>query len=755
MELLELEANDIRVVGIHGRDGIGKTTLAKIIYEQICLRFDACSFLAEIEQTTQQAGGVRYLQTKLIFDILKKEYEVASAFKGVRYLKEIFRKIKVLIVLDDVERESLLKDFVGAKLDWFGPGSRIIVTSKEGRVFQDFVAQGLAHIYDVIPMDVNLAFNILWQHTTEKCVELRSYVKIAIEIVKAAKRLPLLLKVFGYFLHGKGLKDWVNFEDIIQQFQEDPQKILRIIYDALDQKQKQIYLDIACFPPDVDYGIASYMWHQSVYPYYELRYLHLRCLITVEKDKIGMHSMLRCLARKIIREGFHDPGTGVGCLARKIIREGFHDPGTGVGLYLPAKAQDTNQGKKGTDHLNTEEAGFEIPPNTTFLSLGDANIGGHFAGALMNVRWLHWQGCPRDAINIHLEKNENLVVLDLSWSKVTESWEGWKRIKMQRLKVLNLTGCVDLLVTPSFSRCPNLEILILERCSRLVHLDPSINDLKLLVTLNLKFCFELSMLPVEMAGMNALKKLLIDGTSIRELPESIGKLVRLQILSATNCFSLARVPGSVCGLEDLLMLAMDDGKFLELPESLGNLRVLRRLSLRSCRGLGKLPEFNSHWLPESFVYWGAELELGYQLEELDISGTGISRLPESIKNLKNLKVLKMDSCFLREFPGYIGELINLEEIHASWCRSLEGVIPSDICKLGHLKQLRLRGSRISCIPPIDKMIGLQTLDLLHCDLLQELPMLCPGDLSNLYVNPGLKQKMVEDSEYKSWWHLLQ
>ncbi|KAF8019296.1 hypothetical protein BT93_G0084 [Corymbia citriodora subsp. variegata] len=737
MELLELEANDIRVVGIHGRDGIGKTTLAKIIYDKICLRFDACSFLAEIEQTTQQPGGVRYLQTKLIFDILKKEYEVASAFKGVRYLKEIFRKIKVLIVLDDVERESLLKDFVGAKLDWFGPGSRIIVTSKEGRVFQDFVARGLAHIYNVILMDVNVAFNILWQHAIgigksdklrpyvkiEKSDELRPYVKIVIKIVKAAKGLPLFLKVFGSFLHGKGLEDWVKFKNLIQQFQEDPQKILRIFYDALDQQQKQMYLDIACFPPDVDYGIASCMWHHYVDPRGAIGVLRDRCLITMEKEKIGMHSMLRCLARKIIREGFHDPGTG-------------------VGLYLPAIAEDTNEGKKGTDHLNTEEAGFDIPPNTTFLSLGDANIGGHFADALMNVRWLHWQGCPRDAINIHLEKNENLVILDLSWSKVTESWEGWKRIKMERLTVLNLTGCVDLLVTPSFSCCPNLELLILERCSRLVHLDPSINDLTLLVTLNLKSCSELSMLPVEMAGMNALKELLIDGTAIRELPESIGKLVRLQILSATNCFSLARIPGSVCGLEALSELAMDDGKILELPESLGNLHQLSRLSLRDCRGLRKLPE--------------SIRKLGYSLKELDISGTGISRLLNSTISLYNLRVLKMDSCFLREFPDYIEDLISLEEIHASWCRSLQGVIPPSVSRLHCLKELRLRGTRISSITQeIWYMHRLETLDLLHCDLLQELPTLCPPGLSNLYVNPDLKQKMLELSENSSWWHLLQ
>ncbi|KAF8019298.1 hypothetical protein BT93_G0086 [Corymbia citriodora subsp. variegata] len=703
MELLQLEVNDVRIVGIHGRDGIGKTALAKNIYDQISLRFDACSFLAEIEETTKQPGGVQYLQTKLIFNILKREYEVASTFKGVRFLKEIFRKMKVLIVLDDVEKESLLKEFIGVKLDWFGPGSRIIVTSKESGVLQGFVAQELAQTYVVNPMDDSLAFNFFWQYAaTRKSEELRSYVIIAIKIVKAAKGFPLLLKVFGSFLNDKGLEEWAKFEDLVQQFQEDYQRILSRIYEALDQKQKRMYLDIACFPPDVDCRIASYMWHHYDRLHDSIEVLRHMSLIQMEENKIGMHSLLRC---------------------------------------LPAKAQDTSQGKKETDHLNAEEAGFEILPKTTFLSLGRANVGGQFADALSKVWWLHWQGCPRDAISIHLEKNENLVILDLSWSKVTGSWEGWKRIKLERLKVLNLTGCVDLLITPSFSSCPNLEILIFERCSRLIHLDPSINDLKRLVTLNLKLCSELSMLPAEMGGMDALEELLIDGTSVRELPLSIGKLVKLQILSVTNCFTLVRAPVSVCELKALSVLALDNAKILRLPESIGDLGHLRRLSLKDCRGLGNLPESIG--------------KLEHSLEELDISGTSISNLPDSTKNLWNLTVLKMDSCFVREFPLYIGELISLEEVHASWCRNLEGVFPSDILDLYFLRELRLRGTRISSLPSeIQFLPSLQTLDLLHCDILKELPPL-PPNLSSLYVNPNLKQKMLESSNFSSWWPLLQ
>lgn len=163
--------------------------------------------------------------------------------------------------------------------------------------------------------------------------------------------------------------------------------------------------------------------------------------------------------------------------------------------------------------------------------------------------------------------------------------------------------------------------------------------------------------------------------------------------------------------------------------------------MRDCRGLRKLPEFI-----------GIK---GYSLEELDISGTGISKLPDSIKNLRILKVLKVDSCFLRKFPREIGELVSLEEVHASWCRSLEGVIPRAISNLHRLRELRLSGTLISSLQSeIHFMSSLQTLDLLHCDFLKELPTL-PPNLSNLYVNPDLKQKLLEASKFRRWWHLLQ
>lgn len=290
---------------------------------------------------------------------------------------------------------------------------------------------------------------------------------------------------------------------------------------------------------------------------------------------------------------------------------------------------------------------------------------------------------------------------------------------MPQLRILNLTGCTGLLMTPDFSGFEKLETLILEHCSRLVKIHASITHLKFLVTLNLKFCSELSMLPKELNDMKEMKELLLDGTSIKEIPSNLANMKKLKILSASNCFSVSGLPQSMGQLEALSVLLLDGAKFVELPASIGELVQLKQLSLRNCCCLGELPDSIGN--------------LGRSLIELDLSGTSICDLPGLIMNLRGLKVLKMDSCFATEFPRDIGRLTNLEEMHALRCRSLEGDIPSDIGELKSLRMLVLGYTRISSLPPcIQSLCCLQTLDLLNCDGIEALPIL-PSSLTCLRV----------------------
>ncbi|KAK3440799.1 hypothetical protein EUGRSUZ_B01065, partial [Eucalyptus grandis] len=554
-KLLEMEVIDeVRIIGIYGTDGIGKTTLAKAVYDRTSSCFDSCSFLAEVNETTQNSCDIRYLQIKLIRDILALDHEDPSCDERMEIFVDIFRKMKVLIVVDGVENQSYLHAIVGDQLHWFGLGSRIIVTSQNEEILKEYDPEK-TRTYMVSELDDGQAFELFCKHAFTMSSQ---YDGLADHIVNATEKLPLAVEVVGSFLRA------------------------------------------------------------------------------------------------------------------------------------------TN---------------FASMPAISFLKLDDAKVSGDFTGAFQSLRWLCWQRCPLefDVINFVLRE---LVILDLSWSKVTEDWRGWSEIKMEKLKVLNLTGCSDLLITPNFSDYKDLEILILERCSRLVKLDPSIGHLKRLVSLNMKFCSQLNGLPVELGCTTALKELFIDGTCVRQIPISIGNLKQLKILSDFRCFPLTYLPSSICYLISLSELSLDGAKISELPSSLGKLLELRRLSLRDCRYLENLPYSIG--------------EMG-SLEELDISATSISELPDSIRNLKSLKVLRMDSSFIRAFPGEIWNLTKLEELHASWCQSLKGAIPRDIKRLCHLRSLTLGHTSISSIPPeISTISSLQTLDLLQCNEIEVLPELPPS-----------------------------
>ncbi|KAF8036639.1 hypothetical protein BT93_C2384 [Corymbia citriodora subsp. variegata] len=700
MDLLDLEVSDVRIVGILGKGGVGKTTLVKLIYEQISSQFDSSSFLADIGATAKQIGGVRLLQSKLISDILNREYQVDQVVKGVDFWKGVLRNMKVLIVLDDVEVQLHLHEIVGEKLDWFGCGSRIIVTTSNKSVLPEFISWGLAHVYDINVMNNDQALELFRKHALRRKLPIPDFDEIATGIINSVNGIPLLINVIGSLLSRKAVEDWTALKEPILQSGLDIEKFFMVSYEQLSKEQREIFLDIACLPADVDGRIASFMWHSPNFtPSDVVDALHVMSLVKIGKNnELGMHRLLREFGQQIIR------------------KEDDLDPGTRGRLCNLELARNT---EKGTDHLNFVMEDFKSMPNIRFLILDCAKVVGDFANVFPNLKWLQWRGCTRDfeATNFHVEK---LVILDLSRSKVNEDWGGWREIKMPQLKVLNLTGCADLLISPDLSSFPDLEMLILERCSRLMKLDPSIRHLKCLTSLNLRFCNQLNMLPIELGRMKALKELLIDGTSVQEIPVSMGYMKKLEIFSASNCLELSHLPDSVRGLTVLSVLSLGKAKITQIPASVEKLVKLRILSLKDCRWIGRLPD--------------SICNLGNSLEELDITGTGISELPNSSTCLGRLKVLKMDSCFLRELPREIGNLVNLEELHASHCRSLKGAIPTAIKILDRLRILRLGHSSISGIPSeIGSLSCLHTLDLLRCNEILALPEL-PSSLTCLRVS---------------------
>ena len=115
------------MVGIWGIGGIGKTTLARAVYRKINCQFEVCCFFFKnVEEDLANEGLIR-LQQKFLAQLLE---EPNLNMKALTSIKERLHLKKVLIVLDNVNDPIILKCLVG-NYDWFGRGSRIIITTRD------------------------------------------------------------------------------------------------------------------------------------------------------------------------------------------------------------------------------------------------------------------------------------------------------------------------------------------------------------------------------------------------------------------------------------------------------------------------------------------------------------------------------------------------------------------------------------------------------------------------------------------------
>lgn len=125
--LLNPEANDVRLIGIWGTDEIGIKTTAELVHTRNSDNFELSSFLREIRKLSKSKSLV-YLQAQLLEHLNGRYTPVSDVYEGKNMTKRCVGNKKVLRILDDVDQSDQL-EILGGEKDWYGKGSRIIITS--------------------------------------------------------------------------------------------------------------------------------------------------------------------------------------------------------------------------------------------------------------------------------------------------------------------------------------------------------------------------------------------------------------------------------------------------------------------------------------------------------------------------------------------------------------------------------------------------------------------------------------------------
>ncbi|MFS7965600.1 putative P-loop containing nucleoside triphosphate hydrolase [Helianthus anomalus] len=145
---LEIGLDDVRMIGIKGIGGGGKTTLATAVFEHISIWFEGASFVENVREASKSSlFGLKELQKQLLSDVLNVQgINVKNLFDGKNQLRRAMSTRKVLVVLDDVDCIDQLEALVGERT-WFKQGSRIIITTRDEQVF---AKQQVNYIHDPV-----------------------------------------------------------------------------------------------------------------------------------------------------------------------------------------------------------------------------------------------------------------------------------------------------------------------------------------------------------------------------------------------------------------------------------------------------------------------------------------------------------------------------------------------------------------------------------------------------------------------------
>ncbi|CAN1342529.1 Disease resistance-like protein DSC1 [Linum perenne] len=229
--------------------GVGKTTLAKTWYHRLTHPANRTKhhFVSDISENCKTRSGVENLVQQL-YSTLLCENNLSLKDLDLDHTRGRLSRMKVVVVLDNVETPWQLEQLLlGEILDptkLFGPGSVLIITSRNQRVFD----HERAKTHKVEELDSDESLELFSIHAFRQLCPHNDFMNHSRLAASYCKGNPLALKLLGGALFGKDKEYWKSFfYGLEKNSKPEIHDVLSTSYYALKEEEQRIFLDVACF----------------------------------------------------------------------------------------------------------------------------------------------------------------------------------------------------------------------------------------------------------------------------------------------------------------------------------------------------------------------------------------------------------------------------------------------------------------------------------------------------------------------------
>ncbi|KAH9679146.1 hypothetical protein WN943_027451 [Citrus x changshan-huyou] len=654
------ESETVSVIPIVGIGGLGKTALAKLLYNDQRVEEH---FELKIWICVSEDSGKRQIMTKIINSVTGGNHGNLDPDRLQKVLRDSLNGKRYLLVMDDVwnedprawgELKSLLLG--GAE------GSKILVTTRSNKValimatMRGTTGYNLQELpyKDCLSLFMKCAFKV----GQEKHPNL---VKIGEKIVEKCRGIPLAVRTVGSLLYGSTDEhDWeyVRDNDIwkLRQAPDDILPALRLSYDQLPPHLKQCFAYCSIFPKDYEFAsvhlVQLWMAHgllQSPNKNEEL-------------ENIGMRYFKELCSRSF----FQDLGDLLPGL--EVFNFQIHDLMHDLAL-LVAKGE----------CLTVNSTGQSIPKSVRHLSFVGANaLRNDFASFLPDL------GRVRT------------ILFPIDDERTSQSFVTSCISKSKSLRVLVLTNSAIEVLPRKMGNLKQLRHLDLSGNRKIKKLPNSICELQSLQTLNLGDCLELEELPKDIRYLVSLRMFVVTTKQKSLLESGIGCLSSLRFLMISNCGNLEYLFEDIDQLSVLRSLVVNACPRLNLlPPAMKYLSSLERLIFDECESLSlslnmEMKEEGSHHDRKN---------VGSHLRTLYVARlTPLLELPQWLLqgSSKTLQTLAIGDCpNFMALPGSLKDLEALENLVIGICPKLSS-LPEGMHHLTTLKTLAIEECPALC-----------------------------------------------------------